>query len=157
MAPSAERLSKIIAHGIFVFKKQCTSFCSHCFASDGPKPACATQRFQSSPSVTDTCRVKHKRYICLFENNFFDDVGFICKCMQYCSSRIVVLFNIEGLMLERRNSSALAVELRLSCTSPLILYLCQQSVVLGSNTVNEPLFVSNGSIMLKYICFPLPK
>ena len=34
-------------------------------------------------------------------------------------------YRIDGLMQERRNSSALAMELRLSCTNPLILHTSQ--------------------------------
>ena len=48
--------------------------------------------------------------------------------------RVKAVYDIDGLVQERRNSSALAMELRLSCTNPSILsyiWLCQESMIVS--------------------------
>ena len=43
------------------------------------------------------------------------------SCSVFRASTVDILeFHVDGLVQERRNSSALAMELRLSCTNPLI-------------------------------------
>ena len=56
--------------------------------------------------------------------------------------------HIDGLVQERRNSSALAMELRLSCTKPLTCVVCNTSTDHASLTVPERKFVTK--IRLRY-------
>ena len=44
-------------------------------------------------------------------------VGYTCICF-YFTSQLITTAHIDGLVQERRNSSALAMELHLSCTDP---------------------------------------
>ena len=47
-------------------------------------------------------------------------VAFSCALLRFDKSPFAPWYNIDGLVQERRNSSALALEVRLSCTNPSI-------------------------------------
>ena len=53
------------------------------------------------------------------DGEFQSSVTYVCRWVLLCKA------HIDWLVLERRNSSALAMELRLSCTNPSILFSLQ--------------------------------
>ena len=65
----------------------------------------------------------------------------VCVCMYPC---VKICFDIDGLVQGKRNSSALAMELRLSCTDPLIW--CLQL-----NTSRETIFHCDITISLNVL------
>ena len=111
--------------------------------------------------VWPRCTIKqsHKTYITFLPTNQRSNTVFITHYVRYCFHRTLKPFfvkPIDGLVQERRNSIALAMELRLSCTSPSLCpskhaIMCRKSAGIGPQISQQ--WLNSGSSLTHHLMF----